>query len=138
MHEFDDPDALPTLRERPWIVLNNTFDVEAWIDHFNRDLQRMIGQQIAQGAGVCFTLQAGGEIYLHTTSEGVVLLDVTPEAQWVDPLIAAATAMPASDSAWWTLPGEVLTQLILGLSPLIATTRLVLNHAFKPKKNLSF
>ena len=135
MQEFDDADAMPTLRERPWIVLATTFDVEAWIDHFNRDLQQVIGKKITNGAGVCFTLQAGGEIYLHTTSEGVVLLDVTEEAQWISPLITAATNQPSAESAWWTLPGEVLTQLVLGLSPLIASTRLVVGHTFKPTRN---
>ena len=27
--------------ERPWIVLDTTYDVEAWIDQYNRDLQRV-------------------------------------------------------------------------------------------------
>lgn len=117
--------------ERPWIVLNTTYDVEAWIDSYNRDLQRFVGNRNTAGQGICFCLAAGGEIFLHTTSEGDVLLDVTPEAEWVAPLIAAATQAEPPRSQIWTLPGHVLTQLVLGLSSLIASTRIVPGHDFR-------
>ena len=129
-----DSRAIDALRERPWIVLSTTFDVEAWIDHFNRDLQQALGNKAADGAGVCLRLTEGGEIYLHTNGDGDVLLDVTPEAEWVAPVISAATSVTAPDTPLWLLPGHVLTQLVLGLSPLIGSTRLVLNHRYKPEK----
>ena len=136
MNEFTDDDSADIDRERPWTGLNTTFDIEAWIDHANRDLQRLIGTAPVPGAGagVCFRLDAGGTIFLHTTSEGEVLLDVTPEAEWVAPLIAAATGTTTKTTALWVLPDYVLTQLILGLSPLIASTQLVIRHAFDLKK----
>ena len=134
-HEDESPnDAAVAARQRPWLALTTTFDIEAWIDHLNRDLQRLIGAKVLPGAGVCFVLGEGGEIFLHTTSEGSVLLDVTQEAQWVTPLICAATGLPAPASPIWVLPDHVLTQLILGLSPLIAATRLVVSHDFAFKK----
>jgi hypothetical protein len=119
---------------RPWIVLKTTYDVEAWIDSYNHDLRRAIQKVNASGYGICFCLEEGGEIFMHTTPDGDVLLDVTPEAEWVAPLIAAAaqTAPPASQI--WTIPGHALTQLVLGLSPLIGSTRIVLQHDFKVKK----
>lgn len=126
-------DANDTLA-RPWNALHTTFDIEAWIDHLNRDLQRLLGNTPAPGAGVCFILGEGGEIFLHTTSEGNVLLDVTPEAQWVSPLLCAATGMPVPSTSLWVLSDQVLTQLILGLSPLIAASRLVTRHEFSLKK----
>lgn len=124
--------------ERPWIVLNTTYDVEAWMDNYNRDLRRAVEQanagRNASGYGICFRLAHGGEIYMHTDAEGNVLLDVTPQAEWVAPLIAAATGGEAPPSQIWALPGHTLTQLMLGLSSLIASTRIVLCHDFKMKK----
>ena len=120
--------------ERPWIVLDTTYDVEAWIDQYNRDLQRVAEKKNTTGHGICFRLAAGGEIYLHTTSEGEVLLDVTPEAEWVTPAIAAATHTEPPRSQIWALPGYALTPLVLGLSSLIASTRTVLSHDFKIRK----
>ncbi len=133
MPEFDDlPQDQPT--ERPWIVLNNTYDVEAWIDSYNRDLQRAMTKPNARGYGICFRLVHGGEIYLHTDPEGSILLDVTPEAEWVSPLLTAATGMGQPASRIWVLPGDTLTQLILGMSSLIATTRIVVSHEFRTKR----
>ena len=130
-----DPEQEPEMaRDVPWIPLSTSFDVEAWIDNLNRDLQRVIGTKSVKGAGVCFRLTEGGEIYLHTNGDGDVLLDVTPEADWATPVIAAATSVNLPDSPLWLLPGNVLTQLLLGLSTLIASTRLIVSHEFKTKK----
>ncbi len=120
--------------ERPWIVLKTTYDVEMWIDHQNRAIQQLINSNKANGWGICFGLSEGGEIYLHTTSEGDVLLDVTPEAEWIAPLISAATQVDTPAGQIWALPGDRLTQLVFGLSSLIATTRLVGDHNFNIKK----
>jgi hypothetical protein len=120
--------------ERPWIVLKNTYDVEAWIDSYNYDLRRAIDKPNTSGQGICFVLAHGGEIYMHTDAEGNVLLDVTPEAEWVAPLISAATHIEPPPSHIWALPGHTLTQLVLGLSGLIASTRIVTSHDFKMRK----
>ncbi len=120
--------------ERPWIVLKTTYDVETWIDHQNRAIQQLVNSNKANGWGICFGLSEGGEIFLHTTSEGDVLLDVTPEAEWVAPLIAVATQVDMPVTRIWALPGDRLTQLVFGLSSLIATTRLVAEHNFNMKK----
>lgn len=130
--EDEKPDAEPV--ERPWIVLTTTYDVEAWIDHQNRNIQYLIKSNKNSGWGICFYLTEGGEIYLHTTPAGDVLLDVTPEAEWVAPLITAVTQVAAPRTQIWALPGDKLTQLVLGLSTLIARTRLVVDHSFSLKK----
>lgn len=119
---------------RPWIVLKTTYDVETWIDHQNRAIQQLINSNKANGWGICFGLSEGGDIYLHTTSEGDVLLDVTPEAAWVAPLISAATQVDMPAGQIWVLPSDRLTQLVFGLSSLIASTRLVGEHNFNVKK----
>jgi hypothetical protein len=119
--------------ERPWIHLTTTYDVEAWIDQYNWDLQRFIKQPNAKGYGVCFRLDHGGEIYMHST-EGAVMLDVTPEAEWIVPVIIAATRVEAPHSQIWTLPDDKLTELVLGLSSLIASSRMVANHRYKISK----
>ncbi len=118
----------------PWIVLSTSYDVEMWIDNYNRELQKTVSDKNPIGYGICFSLLHGGEIYLHTTSEGEIVLDVTPEAEWVAPVITATTQVPPPRGQIWALPGEVLTQMILGLSSLIASTRLVTGHDFKIRK----
>jgi hypothetical protein len=128
----DDPRDEPATR--PWIHLKTTYDVEAWIDNYNRDLQRTIDKKNPAGYGICFTLEAGGDIYLHTTPEGEILLDVTPDAEWAAPVIAAATRTSMPSSQIWPLPGETLTQLVMGLSPLIGSTRIVLEHDYRVRK----
>lgn len=120
--------------ERPWIVLKTTYDVETWIDHQNRSIQQLGKNSKASGWGICFGLGEGGEIFMHTTAEGDVLLDVTPEAAWVAPLITAATQVEAPNTQIWALPGDRLTQLVFGLSSLIASTRLVVEHNFNARK----
>ena len=136
MHERDADDGAAdgALRETPWIMLHTSFDVEAWIDHLNRDLQRALGTKVSNGAGVRFRLSEGGEIYLHTNGDGDVLLDVNADAEWVTPVIVAATGVAAPGTALWLLPGTVLTQFLLGMSPLLSSTQLVLSHEYKPKK----
>lgn len=119
--------------ERPWIHLTTTYDVEAWIDRYNRDLQRFIKQPNASGYGVCFRLAHGGEIYMHS-SEGILLLDVTPEAEWIVPAIVAATGVDAPHTQIWKLPDDKLTELVFGLSSLIASARMVAQHGYKAKK----
>jgi len=122
---------------RPWIGLNTSYDVEAWIDNYNRDLRRALeGKKILpdSGYGICFYLEAGGEIYLHTTPDGDILLDVTPDAQWVAPVITAATGVATPSAQLWALPGDVLTQLVLGLTSLISATQIVLRHDFRIRK----
>lgn len=118
---------------RPWIDLKSSYDVEAWIDRHNLDLQGRIKKTNATGYGVCFCLGHGGEIYMHTT-EDAILLDVTPDAQWVVPVITAATGIEAAHSQIWVLPDDRLTQLVLGLSSLIASSRIVISHRYKSRK----
>src|SRR4051794_37082569 len=96
--------------ERPWIDLTTTHDVEAWIDNYNRDLQRYVKKVNAIGYGVRFSLRLGGHIFMHTP-EDAILLDVTPEAEWAAPVITAATGIEEPHSQIWVLPDDKLTQL---------------------------
>ena len=58
------------------------------------------------------------------------MLDVEEEASWVAPLIVAATGAEAPQGHYWLLPDDRLTQLVLGLSSLVASTTLVVGHRF--------
>jgi hypothetical protein len=118
----------PRFRPVPWIHLATPQDVDAWIDAHNRSLQEHIGPQ-ETGYGVCFTLAAGGNLYLHTSADAVIL-DVEPDAQWIAPLIVAATETAAPAAQLWVLPDDKLVQLIIGLSSLVASTTLVSGHYF--------
>jgi hypothetical protein len=119
--------------EQSWLVLESITEIEAWIDNYNRELLEYMDKSNASGCGARFALEHGGHIYLHTTGEAI-LLDVTPEAQWVVPVITAATGVEAPHSQIWALPPDKLTELILGLNTLIASTRLVTQHAYRIKK----
>jgi hypothetical protein len=120
--------AQPRFRPVPWTDLQTPQDVEAWIDEHNRCLMEHIGPQ-ETGVGVCFTLAAGGNLYMQTSADAV-LLDVEPDAEWIAPLIMAATQAQAPSGQLWILPDDKLIQLIVGLSSLIVSTTLVSGHNF--------
>ncbi len=103
-------------------------DVEVWIEEHNQSMMQHIGPQ-ETGYGVCFTLAEGGNIYMQTSADAVIL-DVESDAQWVAPLIVAATGCAEPQGQLWILPDDKLVQLIVGLSSLVASTTLVSGHQF--------
>jgi hypothetical protein len=121
-------ESAPRFRPVPWIALETAQDVELWIDEHNRSLQEHIGPQ-ETGYGVCFTLAGGGNIFMHTSADAL-MLDVEPDAQWIAPLLLAATGGAAPAGQLWVLPEDKLIQLIVGLSSLVASTTLVSGHKF--------
>ena len=128
MNQEPPQEAAPRFRPCPWTHLETPQDVEAWIDEHNRALMEHIGPQ-ETGVGVCFTLAEGGDVYLQTTGDAVIL-DVEADAAWIAPLIMAATQAEAPRGQMWVLPDDKLIQLIVGLSSLIASTTLVSGHNF--------
>ena len=118
----------PRFRPRPWIHLETPQDVELWIDEHNRAMQELIRPQ-ETGYGICFTLAEGGNVYMQTAEDAVVL-DVEPDASWIAPLIVAATGAEPPPGQYWVLPADRLVQLIIGLSSLVASTTLVVGHRF--------
>lgn len=121
-------DPSPRFKPRPWNTLESVADVEFWIDEHNAAMQALIKPQ-ERGVGICFTLAEGGDIYMQTTQDAVVL-DVEPDAGWIAPLIMAATGVEQPRGQTWVLPDDKLVQLILGLSSLVAHTTLVTGHQF--------
>ena len=129
MNPDSPPDAAsPRFRPCPWIALETPQDVELWIDEHNRSLVEHIGPQ-ETGYGVCFSLAEGGNIYMQTSGDAVIL-DVDADAAWVSPLIMAATGAGQPAGQLWVLPEDKLIQLIVGLSSLIASTTLISGHRF--------
>lgn len=122
------PAEQPRFRPRPWIHLETPQDVDLWIDEHNAAMQELIKPQ-ETGVGICFTLAEGGNIYMQTHEDAVVL-DVEEEAAWIAPLITAATGAAPPPGAYWLLPADRLVQLIIGLSSLVASTTLVVGHRF--------
>jgi hypothetical protein len=121
-------DTPPRFRPRPWTPLETPQDVELWIEEHNQAMQDLIRPQ-ETGIGICFALSVGGNIYMQTTQDAVVL-DVEPDAEWVAPLIIAATNAEAPKGRLWVLPNDKLVQLIIGLSTLVDSTTLVSGHNF--------
>lgn len=127
-------EEIQTPIEHPWVMLESPAELEGWMELNNQELQKLLGQNpspINQGQGICLSLSHGGEIYFHTNADGDVLLDVTPEAQWVTPVILAVSKSSAPKGQIWLLPQHVLLPLLMGLNPLIASSRLVLKHAYR-------
>ena len=129
----DDQAAKPRFRPVPWTALETPQDVELWIAEHDLALKEHVGKQ-ETGYGVCFSLAEGGDIYMQTT-EGAVILDVTPEADWVEPLLCAIAGTEPPKGRLWTLPEDKLVQLILGLNSLVATTTLVVGHQFGRRRS---
>lgn len=126
------PGPAATPEDIAWESLPTIVEVDLWIAGHDHELQQRIANTAyPAGQGICFTLVAGGEIYMHTTGDGDILLDVTPDAAWAAPVITAATRVQVPLAQIWVLPGDTLTQLILGLNSLIACSRIVLAHRFK-------
>jgi hypothetical protein len=121
-------EAPPRFRPVPWTALETPQEVELWIDEHNRSLQEHIGPQ-ETGYGVCFTLAAGGNVYMQTSGDAI-MLDVDADARWVSPLIMAATRTPEPAGQLWVLPEDKMIQLIIGLSCLVASTTLISGHKF--------
>ncbi|MBV8636373.1 MAG: hypothetical protein JO002_17915 [Burkholderiaceae bacterium] len=136
MHDDDLFDPETEQQPRPWIVLKTTYDIEAWIEQANRRLQRLLADAPPRstGQGICFALVHGGEIHTHSSPEGELWLDVSEEAAWVKPVVAAVAGGDMPPGAIWRLPGEALTELLYGLNSLIETARIVLQHDFRIKK----
>ena len=130
----DSQDA-PRFKPVPWSGLETPADVELWIAEHNLSLQENIAKH-ETGYGVCFTLAAGGEIYMQTTQDGALVLDVSEEAAWVAPVIMAAARVDQPVGALWVLPDDKLIQLMIGLSSLIATSQLVVGHNFGVRRRM--
>ena len=132
--ELINTDVLAEPQQRAWRDLATIADVEQWIATYDQDLQQHLTKAYSTGHGICFTLVDDSEIYLHTNGDGDVVLDVTHEAAWAVPVITAATRAAAPTSQIWILPGDVLTQLVLGLNSLISASRIVLAHNFRARR----
>lgn len=127
------PDAIPArFRARTWDHLETPLDVELWIAEHNQSMMDNIGAG-ESGYGVCFELTEGGRIYLQTSADGAVILDVTTDADWVSPLISAVAQVESPIASIWILPDDKLIQIVLGLSSLIATSMLVVGHSFSAR-----
>jgi len=124
-----DTNDRPRFRPVPWTPLETPQDVELWIAEHNQTMQELVKPQ-ETGVGVRFTLAAGGDIYMQTLDDAIIL-DVEPDASWVAPLIMAATgAQQPASGQYWLLPDDKLVQLVLGLSSLIETSLIVTGHNF--------
>jgi hypothetical protein len=118
----------PRFRPVPWTALETPQDVELWIDEHNRTMQELVKPQ-ETGVGVRFRLAPGGDVYMQTTADAVIL-DVDPDAGWIAPLIMAATGAEQPSGSIWVLPDDKLVQLLLGLSTLVETSLIVTGHNF--------
>ena len=118
----------PRFRPVPWTPLETPQDVELWIEEHNRTMQELVRPQ-ETGVGVRFQLAVGGDIYMQTLDDAVIL-DVEPDASWVAPLITAATGAEQPSGQLWILPNDKLVQLLLGLSTLVETSLIVTGHNF--------
>jgi hypothetical protein len=124
-----DANDRPRFRPVPWTPLESPQDVELWIHEHDQTMQELV-QPKETGVGVRFSLAVGGDIYMQTLDDAI-LLDIEPDASWVAPLIMAATgAVQPAGGQYWLLPDDKLVQLLLGLSSLVETSLIVTGHNF--------
>jgi len=121
--------ARPRFRPVPWTALESPADAELWVEEHNLALKEHVGPN-ETGYGVRFTLAEGGDIYMQTSADGAIVLDVTADAAWVAPLIVAVAQVEAPPGSLWVLADDKLIQLLIGLSSLIAASTLVVGHPF--------
>jgi hypothetical protein len=124
-------DELPEMVEKAWTAFESIEAIELWVAEFDYELQRHQAKANAVGYGIRFTLCDGGEIFLHTTTDGMILLDVTPDAAWIEPVITASTRTRKPVGQIWILPADTLTQFLFGINTLVASSKLVLEHRFR-------
>jgi len=121
-------------QQRPWLWLDGVDDAEVWIANSNLELNFYLEQDrgagLPSGQGICFELELGGQIFIHTTSEGMILLDVTEAADWTTPILSACTNSHPARGRIWVLPENTLIQLILGLNSLIKSYAIVMQHDY--------
>lgn len=129
MQDSADKETAARFKPVPWSGLETAADVELWVEEHNRSMQDHIGKH-ESGYGVCFTLAEGGDIFMQTTQDGYIILDVTADAQWIAPLIMAVAQVDPPKASVWVLPDDKLIELMIGLSSLIATSILVVGHHF--------
>lgn len=118
----------PRFRPVPWTALETPQDVELWIAEHNQTMQETIRPQ-ETGVGVRFRLAVGGDVYMQTTADAV-LLDIEPDAAWIAPLVMAATGAEQPAGQIWILSDDKLVQLLLGLSSLVESSLIVTGHNF--------
>ncbi len=128
-------DTLPDpSQQRTWVALDGVDDAEVWIANTNLELNYFLENDhkagVPNGPGVCLQLALGGEIYVHTTGEGMTVLDVTEAAEWIEPVVAACGARRQGRGRIWVMPENSLVQLLLGLNELISSYRIVIQHEF--------
>ena len=126
-NQNNDPER-PRFRPVPWTSLETPQDVELWIEEHNRTMQELVKPH-ETGVGVRFRLAPGGDVYMQTLADAVIL-DVEPDAGWVAPLIMAATGAEQPAGTIWVLPDDKLVQLLLGLSTLVESSLIVTGHNF--------
>jgi hypothetical protein len=137
-------DAMPEeLPVHSWLELQSMPELEGWMELNNQELQKLVIERLGKnqapnGQGICLFLKHGGEIYVHTNQDGDVLLDVTEEASWVVPVITACTNVQTPRGQIWLLPQHSLLSLLMGLNSLIASSQLVLRHAYRIQKNHAY
>lgn len=121
-------------QQRPWTRLDGVDDAEVWIANTNLELNFFLENDrsagVAEGQGVCLHLELGGEIFVHTTGEGMTVLDVTDAAEWVEPVVQACGATRRGNGRLWVMPENSLIQLLMGLNELIASYSVVMQHRF--------
>jgi hypothetical protein len=121
---------------RPWIVLQNVHEVETWIETYNRELQAVVWRNKLNAVTLVRSASHWNwvrDLPVHH-AEGQILLDVSEEAA-PPPRVSAAANVAAPAGSVWVLPPDTLTQLVLGLSGLIATSQFVLRHEFRLGKS---
>lgn len=101
-----------------------------WLAKHHEAIAKLVGKMQITGKALCFCLNEGGAIFVHSHHKDVVLLDVTSDADWLLPTLAKFSAGQIPESTIWGMPKKLERQLLIFLNSISTSIRSVESHTF--------
>jgi hypothetical protein len=133
--EIDALEAERALRMK-FVPVEDSADVNRSDDKYWGNKQRDVvegleGRMNISGTAICFKLRDGGEIFVHSRPNDLVVLDITSEGLWLVPMLAKfSVSQMQPDAHVWGLHRKWRPQLFIFLNSLSSATRTIEKHGF--------
>lgn len=101
-----------------------------WLTNSKKDVVELTGKMKIRGKAICFSLKNGGEVFVHSIDENIVLLHITEQAEWLLSALSKFSVGKKSDSEIWVMPKNREHQLFIYLNSISSATRSVQGHTF--------
>lgn len=101
-----------------------------WQSNSKKGVDELTEKMKIRGKAICFSLKNGGEIFVHSIDENIVLLHITEQAEWLLSALSKFSVGKKSDSEIWVMPKNREHQLFIYLNSISSATRSVKGHTF--------